>query len=150
MIVYQTDHEGVYLGPVQADESPLEPGVFLIPAGCVEVEPPTSPEGSFARWVNGSWVVEELPPPEPDPEPEPFKPTVISKLQAELAAGEEVVNQIEVIMTDPETPWAMRRAWISANELHRDSQMVDELKWLLNWTDEQVDTLFLAASQIRA
>ena len=65
MIVYQTDKDGVYLGPVQADESPLEPGVFLIPSGCVEAQPPAIPTGFLARWVSDSWVLEELP--EPDP-----------------------------------------------------------------------------------
>jgi hypothetical protein len=39
-IVYQTDHLGLYVGETEADESPLEPGEFLIPGGCVE-DPPT-------------------------------------------------------------------------------------------------------------
>ncbi len=61
MIVYQTNHQGIYLGPVQADESPLEPGEFLIPAGCVEIAPPAIPEGSVAVWINGSWSVVPAP-----------------------------------------------------------------------------------------
>lgn len=31
--VYQTNAEGYFVGPVQADPSPLEPGVWLIPGG---------------------------------------------------------------------------------------------------------------------
>lgn len=54
-IVYQTDAKGFYAGPVEADESPLEPGVWLIPAGCVEVAPPAPQAGKVARWRNGRW-----------------------------------------------------------------------------------------------
>ena len=35
--VYQTDHLGLYVGPVIADASPLEEGVYLIPGGCIEI-----------------------------------------------------------------------------------------------------------------
>ncbi len=53
--VYQTNHLGLYVGPAQAEESPLEPGVFLIPAGCVETPPPTAPEFKVACWMNREW-----------------------------------------------------------------------------------------------
>lgn len=56
-IVYQTDANGVFVGLAEADPSPLEPGVWLIPGGCVEVPPPTPPSGSVARWQNGEWEV---------------------------------------------------------------------------------------------
>lgn len=55
--VYQTDPAGVYLGPLDADESPLEPGVWLIPAGCVEIAPPGLDAGQAARWTGGAWVL---------------------------------------------------------------------------------------------
>lgn len=68
MIVYQTNSQGIYIGPVQADESPLEPGVFLIPGGCVEAEPPSIPDGHVAVWVNGAWSVVPVPAVEQDDE----------------------------------------------------------------------------------
>jgi outer membrane biosynthesis protein TonB len=71
MIVYQTDENGVLIGALQADPSPLEDGVWLIPAGCVETAPPSFSEGQFARWTGDAWVVEEIPAPEPEPEPTP-------------------------------------------------------------------------------
>ena len=40
--VYQTNYSGLFVGESLADESPLEPGVFAIPAGCVETAPPES------------------------------------------------------------------------------------------------------------
>lgn len=53
--VYQTSHLGLYVGPVEADESPLEPGVFLLPAGCVETPPPPAPEFKVACWISPDW-----------------------------------------------------------------------------------------------
>lgn len=56
MIVYQTDRAGFYVGTTQAHESPLEPGVWHIPAGCVEEAPPTIVPGFRPRFVDGAWV----------------------------------------------------------------------------------------------
>lgn len=58
-IVSQLDASGRYVGAVEADESPLEPGVFHIPGGAIDVPPPVMPGGKFARWANG-WVFEDL------------------------------------------------------------------------------------------
>ncbi len=60
-IVYQTAPDGRFIGQTKADESPLEPGVFLIPAGCVEAEPPTFDKGYFARWDGANWQIEAEP-----------------------------------------------------------------------------------------
>lgn len=54
-IVYQTDHLGIFIGAVTADESPLEPGVYLVPGGCVEVKPPAVPEQKAAWWNGKAW-----------------------------------------------------------------------------------------------
>ncbi|MDR2305712.1 MAG: hypothetical protein LBE53_00695 [Paucimonas sp.] len=54
-IVYQTDRQGLYVGPVHADLSPLESGVFLIPAGCVEAPPPEIPAHKAAHWNGQAW-----------------------------------------------------------------------------------------------
>ncbi|MCT8950639.1 DUF4376 domain-containing protein [Pseudomonas iridis] len=54
-LVYQTDHLGVFIGAVTADESPLEPGVYLIPGGCVEAAPPAIPEHKAAWWNGRAW-----------------------------------------------------------------------------------------------
>jgi len=53
--VYQTDHLGIYVGAVQADPSPLEPDVWLIPGGCVEAAPPAIPERKAALWRGDRW-----------------------------------------------------------------------------------------------
>ncbi|MGZ0703790.1 DUF4376 domain-containing protein [Pseudomonas piscis] len=53
--VYQTTLAGLFSGISEADESPLEPGVFLIPAGCVETPPPLIPENKAAHWNGQVW-----------------------------------------------------------------------------------------------
>ena len=63
-IVYQTNSDGYFTGPTEADESPLEPGVFVAPAGAVEIAPPSFGPGSAARWVDGVWQI--VPAPQPD------------------------------------------------------------------------------------
>ena len=59
-IVSQLDPAGYFAFPVEADESPLEPGVFLIPARAIDVPPPQVPTGKRARWA-GEWVFEDIP-----------------------------------------------------------------------------------------
>jgi hypothetical protein len=54
-LVYQTDHLGIFVGAVAADESPLEPGVYLIPGGCVEAAPPAILEHKAAWWNGKAW-----------------------------------------------------------------------------------------------
>lgn len=81
--VSQLDQGGYFVGITVADESPLEPGVFLLPAGAVDAEPPTVPEGQRAKW-NGQWVFEDIPQPEPEPEPEPEPPEPTLEEQAEM------------------------------------------------------------------
>lgn len=47
-----------YLGTEVADESPLEPGVWLIPANATETAPPVIPEGHVAMFATDYWVLE--------------------------------------------------------------------------------------------
>lgn len=81
--VSQLDAEGFFVGVTVADESPLEPGVFLLPAGAVDAPEPTIPEGQRAKW-NGAWVFEDIPQPEPEPEPEPEPPAPTPEEKAEM------------------------------------------------------------------
>lgn len=55
MIVYQTDVNSLLVSSVEADQSPLEPGVYLIPAGCIDVPPPDAIAGHVRRWTGAVW-----------------------------------------------------------------------------------------------
>lgn len=60
--VYQTNYSGLFVGETLADESPLEPDVFLIPAGCVETPPPSEwPEDQWPRWNGFKWELIQKP-----------------------------------------------------------------------------------------
>lgn len=65
--VWQTNEAGYLMGATVADACPMEAGVWLIPAGCVEDEPPIAPPSMTCRWVDGAWAVVERPPPERTP-----------------------------------------------------------------------------------
>ena len=58
--VVQLDEDNYFVGLTIADESPLEPGVFLIPGGAIDVDIPSVPEGKRTKW-NGEWVFEDIP-----------------------------------------------------------------------------------------
>ncbi len=55
--VYQTDASGLFVGEVQARESPLEPEVYMIPAGCVAVPPPITGAKEAAVWLADAWAL---------------------------------------------------------------------------------------------
>lgn len=61
-IVSQLDRDGYFVAPTAADESPLEPGVFLIPALAVDVAPPAEiAAGKRAKLTAGKWVFDDIP-----------------------------------------------------------------------------------------
>lgn len=87
-IVYQTDHFGWFTGKTVADESPLEPGVFLIPAGCFEDAPPAGPhdEGLWPKRAGNGWkLVHRKANAEPTPQ---------EKLAAFLAQNPDVAGMV--------------------------------------------------------
>lgn len=60
-----------YVGESEADESPLEPGVFLIPAHATELAPPKAQAGKVRAFEAGAWVQRVIPVPPAPPEPTP-------------------------------------------------------------------------------
>lgn len=55
--VCQLDEQGIYVGQTSADLSPEEAdnGVYLMPAGCVDIEPPEGKKGFVAKWTGAAW-----------------------------------------------------------------------------------------------
>lgn len=89
-IVYQADHAGLYAGEVEADESPLEPGVYLMPSGCVEVAPPTNiPDGKWPRWNGAAWQFVNR------PAPAAVQSDPVAKLAAFLSANPDVAALLQ-------------------------------------------------------
>ena len=89
---------GVFLGQGLADESPLEPGVWLIPADATLTQPPVAGENERVVWANGAWAVEPIPAPEPEPEPLPVvpsEPTVPLTTEQKLEAAGLTVAELK-------------------------------------------------------
>lgn len=90
---------GAYIGPVvldASDESPLEPGVYLVPAGSVEIEPPAAGAGELARWSGSAWVLEPVPvvPPPVEP-PQPTPAEIIEAKKATIRPVREgILNRL--------------------------------------------------------
>lgn len=56
--VFQIDRAGMYMGETIADESPLEPGVWIMPAGTTSVCPPESwPDDKWPRFNGSAWDI---------------------------------------------------------------------------------------------
>lgn len=75
---------------------------------------------------------------------------VVSRAAAKIALHQAgLLAQIESIMADPGTDEAVKIAWSDALEFKRNSPTLLALAQTLSLTDEQLDGLFAAASQIR-
>jgi hypothetical protein len=61
MKIYNYNEHGYYTSESTADESPLEPGKFLIPANATKIAPPAEQAGSRRKFVGGSWQQETIP-----------------------------------------------------------------------------------------
>lgn len=84
-VCFQFNHSGLLLGETVADESPLEPGVFLLPACSTFTEPPANvPDGKWPRWNGSTWDMVTKPTPAND------NNDPVAKLQAFLAANPDV------------------------------------------------------------
>lgn len=129
-IVSQLDLDGWYAGPVVADESPLEPGVYLIPGGAVDMPPPDVPAGQRARPVDGEWVFETTPeaPAAADPQADtqagsPGVPMAGVRI-ALLRAG--LLDRVEALIAAAPAPAGpeLQIAWEYAATVHPDHPLV--------------------------
>ena len=93
-LVPQLDNQSYVIGVVVADLSPLEPGVYLIPGGAVDAEPPIIPDGKRAKWNGVGFDLEDIPQPEPEPLPTPDDPRV-SALSVINASCEQAISAIQ-------------------------------------------------------
>jgi hypothetical protein len=89
---------GIFHAEGLADESPLEPGVFLIPAHATTIKPPKATLPKVAVFKDGEWVIEELPPPPPEPEPEPPAPPAPLTPAEKLAKSGLTVAELKELL----------------------------------------------------
>ena len=73
MLIYNYNQNQVYVSTGVADESPLEPGIYLIPANATSTPVPTYSDGQQVVWNGSSWDIQIVPTPTEEPE---YIPTV--------------------------------------------------------------------------
>lgn len=154
MLVYQRDGAGLFVGVTEADESPLEPGVFLMPGGCVADAPPAFDDGQRARWVDEAWVIEPIPAPPPPDEPEAPSldgPTLSDWRVALIQMGRfsEVKAAIESARDTGSVEGLI--AWERfeyANHVYRAELL--RLAPLMGFTEADIDESLIVAAQIAA
>jgi len=61
MKAFSFDTDGFYVGEVNRQKSPLEPGVWLLPASSTDVQPPECQENEKAMWDGSEWIIVSLP-----------------------------------------------------------------------------------------
>lgn len=92
-IYHYSRKTGEYTGTGVADESPLEPGVYLVPANATTTAPPISIPGKARTWC-GEWVFKDVQVGEPTQDPA-YEPTT-----EELArqARETLKEQLQLLV----------------------------------------------------
>jgi len=89
--IYCYNAAGVFTSTAQADESPLEPGAWLIPANATTIAPPVIPLGHHAVFADGAWSLVSDP---VEPPPRPAPPTDVPAGYHTLWDGEQWVVEI--------------------------------------------------------
>lgn len=154
-----------YVGTDFADESPLEPGVWLIPAHATDIAPP-EPSSGFVRVFTGSgWSYQSIDEPGSDPveTPEDFVPNKISRRQffqqlamsgmitTEEALAAVQVNAIPAAMNafldtmEPAAKFSAQMNLCGASVFERDHPLVIAYASTMGLTSEQIDALWKAA-----
>lgn len=80
----------------------------------------------------------------------PRVPASVTPYQARIALlGAGLLDQVNTLMADPNTPQAAKIAWEYATTWERSSAFIGQLGPLLNLTDAQIDDLFVAAAAVQ-
>lgn len=143
--VPQLDSEGRFIGETVADESPLEPGVFLLPAGAVDAPLPVIPAGFFARW-DGRWVLTKIPGPvEPEPVPEELPVLTPAQFWMQLAIDGDEPAALAIIDTLPRPQQILAT---KAKDYRIDDPLLLQLAAALGKNESQIDAFFRRAVKL--
>ena len=143
--VYQLDAQGVFTAAIEID--PMGP----LPVPLAMTAPPATVGDEVARWNGNAWdVLADRPALPPGPTPEQLRAQIkpISPLQGILTLGETEWGK--VLAYRETASWAEKIIIDNANDWVRTSQTIAFFGYLLEYTDDEMDTLFIAAAQVRA
>jgi hypothetical protein len=91
MKIYNYNLEGYFVGVSEADESPLEEGVYLIPANATTLEAPVVDKGYIQFFDGTTWSIKSIPVEEKKPKLEE-----VPKSEAEILKEENAQLKLSV------------------------------------------------------
>lgn len=154
MKIYHFDKATFQLiGEGVADKDPLEQDGWLHPAFSTQIAPGEHVEGKTIHFIDGGWVYQDIPQASQETDangPEiDLVPKSVTRFQVRVAlhnAGQ--LDEVESLMTAPDTPMRIKLAWCDSQEFPRDSATVQAIGLALDISSSQIDDLFIAASVI--
>ncbi|MCA1403692.1 hypothetical protein I6F26_03620 [Ensifer sp. IC3342] len=133
-----------FTGASEADESPLEPGVFLIPAYATETAPPGDIPGHIFKWIEGAWMAEEI------PKTPPVHMPALSARQIRLGLVTSGITPSQVgavieAMPEGADKEIARIEWEYATTFNRTHPLIASVGGALGLTEDQIDSMWTAA-----
>jgi len=115
---------GAFTGQTMADESPLEPGVFHLPAHATFDAPPDAGDAAVPVWTGSTWELRQSADVTPAPKkPEPTWDTVRARRNMLLSASD---------WTQLPDSSADQQAWAAYRKALRDitkGEFANKVKW---------------------
>lgn len=145
MQCYKYDIGGRFIEAVEVMLSPVDESPML-PFGSTLIAPAEPEPGCYVAFAEGEWHQIE------NPVTPPPVPQIISMRQCQLyldkmepIGGLNVLDIIDGYVETQPRPWQIE--WAKSDEVWRSSPMVEQMRQMFGWPVEQMDQMFLEASQ---